>query len=75
MICGSGYIREIDMIIECKETDWRGSKWKSYQLSLKGYNEVYLAFVPADIILEPDQIIQFSYDGGGRLKSLKIKNW
>ena len=75
MICGSGYIKEIELITKCNETDWRGSKWRSYELMLKGYSEVYTAFVPADIILEPDTVVQFSYEGEGKLKSLKVKNW
>ena len=75
MICGSSYIREIDLVTSCTETEWKGSKWLNYELSLKGHNEVYSAFVRSSNVLEPDQAIQFIYDGGGRLKSLKIKNW
>ena len=75
MACGNSYIREIDLITSCTETEWKGSKWLNYELSLKGHNEVYSAFVRSTSVLEPDQAIQFIYDGGGKLKSLKIKNW
>ena len=75
MLCGNSYIREIELITNCTETEWKGFKWFNYELSLKGHNEVYSAFVRSTNVLEPDQAIQFIYDGGGKLKSLKIKNW
>ena len=75
MACGNSYIREIDLITSCTETEWKGSKCLNYELSLKGHKEVYSTFVRSTNVLEPNQAIQFIYDGGGKLKSLKIKNW
>ena len=75
MKCGSGYIKEVDFIIECKEVDWRSSKWKTYLLQLKGYTEVYEVFVNADVEIEPSSVLQFSVGEDGKLRSVKVKNW
>ena len=75
MKCGSGYIKEVDFVIECKEVDWRSSKWKTYLLQLKGYTEVYEVFVNADVEIEPSSVLQFSVGEDGKLRSVKVKNW
>lgn len=75
MICGSGYVKEIESIVEANEVKWKDSSWINYTIQLKGYSEVFIVFVPSDIELKPNQSIQFTYEGGSRLKSVKIKNW
>jgi hypothetical protein len=71
-ILGNRYREKIVEIISSKQVEWQGSQYVSYVIKLNKIEEIYTAFISLKYNLLPGFMIDFTYEGEGKLKSIKI---
>ena len=71
-ILGNRYREKIVEIISSKQVEWQGSQYVSYVIRLNKREEIYTAFISLKYNLLPGFMIDFTYEGEGKLKSIKI---
>jgi DNA mismatch repair ATPase MutS len=71
-VIGNRYREKIIEIISSKQVEWQGSQYVSYVIKLNEREEIYTAFISLKYNLLPGFMIDFTYEGEGKLRSIKI---
>jgi hypothetical protein len=71
-VIGNRYREKIIEIISSKQVEWQGSQYVSYVIKLKEREEIYTAFISLKYNLVSGFMIDFTYEGEGKLRSIKI---
>jgi hypothetical protein len=71
-VIGNRYREKIIEIISSKQVEWQGSQYVSYVIKLNEREEIYTAFISLKYNLVPGFMIDFTYEGEGKLRSIKI---
>lgn len=71
-IIGNRYREKVIEIISTKQVEWQGSQYVSYVIKLNEREEIYTAFISLKYNLLPGFMIDFTYEGEGKLRSIKI---
>lgn len=71
-VIGNRYREKIFKIISSKQVEWQGSQYVSYVIKLNEREEIYTAFISIKYNLLPGFMIDFTYEGEGKLRSIKI---
>jgi hypothetical protein len=69
---GNRYREKIVQVISSKQVEWQGSQYVNYVIKLNEREEIYTAFISLKYNLLAGFLIDFTYDGDGKLRSIKI---
>lgn len=72
LIQGKIYQATITDIIDKKDNKYYKLKYRNWEIKLKGKEHIFLAFIPADVILEPGMQVRFEYEHYLKCKYLKV---